>query len=342
MRLLPATLAHRIGHAAGPPHFAHLRRSSGVGTSTEHPLAPRAAAGDGYDAPGGPRCSAAPQSIEVLPQRAASFGRPLLLELPRSASEPAVPRRLSQGLLGSAFAWQHAAVVHIDRTDRCCTFVPTRPSHRSGARPLVRRILRLVVASLVSPSTSPSLLLSLFSFFPHSCTPSFLLPPPSPRSSTPSSSPPRLEPIITMRSVLALASIASLSSVALAQTGYGRFPCNIFNGDGTLSAGASSPPPRRRRFLKLTPSPPLLSLLSFAQCRPQPVRRQRAYRPWRCRRLGLPGRRLDPDQPGVRRVRPQCRLLLRHRRRRVHDRRQLRQRCVRGRPLVRRCFPLLA
>ncbi|GAA5892851.1 hypothetical protein JCM8208_004104 [Rhodotorula glutinis] len=39
-----------------------------------------------------------------------------------------------------------------------------------------------------------------------------------------------------MRSVLALASIASLSSVALAQTGYGRFPCNIFNGDGTLSA----------------------------------------------------------------------------------------------------------
>ncbi|GAA5976591.1 hypothetical protein JCM11641_001349 [Rhodosporidiobolus odoratus] len=39
-----------------------------------------------------------------------------------------------------------------------------------------------------------------------------------------------------MRSTLILASLASLSSVALAQNGYGRFPCTIVNGDGTYSA----------------------------------------------------------------------------------------------------------
>ncbi|BGP38399.1 hypothetical protein JCM10450v2_002344 [Rhodotorula kratochvilovae] len=38
-----------------------------------------------------------------------------------------------------------------------------------------------------------------------------------------------------MRSALAIASLVSLSSVALAQSGYGRFPCTLFNGDGTLS-----------------------------------------------------------------------------------------------------------
>ncbi|GAA5828391.1 hypothetical protein JCM11251_006224 [Rhodosporidiobolus azoricus] len=43
-----------------------------------------------------------------------------------------------------------------------------------------------------------------------------------------------------MRSVLALASIASLSSFAAAQvSGYGRFPCTLINGDGTLSADPS-------------------------------------------------------------------------------------------------------
>jgi len=46
-----------------------------------------------------------------------------------------------------------------------------------------------------------------------------------------------------MHATLALASLASLASVALAQipTGYGRFPCTLVNGDGTFSAGASSP-----------------------------------------------------------------------------------------------------
>ncbi|GAA5828394.1 hypothetical protein JCM11251_006225 [Rhodosporidiobolus azoricus] len=39
-----------------------------------------------------------------------------------------------------------------------------------------------------------------------------------------------------MRSVLALATLASFSTFAAAQvTGYGRFPCTIVNGDGTLS-----------------------------------------------------------------------------------------------------------
>ncbi|BGP14336.1 hypothetical protein JCM10213_004464 [Rhodosporidiobolus nylandii] len=39
-----------------------------------------------------------------------------------------------------------------------------------------------------------------------------------------------------MRTAFTLVSLASLSSVALAQSGYGRFPCTVFNGDGTFSA----------------------------------------------------------------------------------------------------------
>ncbi|GAA6008250.1 hypothetical protein JCM10207_000053 [Rhodosporidiobolus poonsookiae] len=39
-----------------------------------------------------------------------------------------------------------------------------------------------------------------------------------------------------MRSVLALISAASLAGLAAAQSGYGRFPCTIVNGDGTFSA----------------------------------------------------------------------------------------------------------
>ncbi|GAA5839864.1 hypothetical protein JCM11251_001235 [Rhodosporidiobolus azoricus] len=42
-----------------------------------------------------------------------------------------------------------------------------------------------------------------------------------------------------MRSALLLASLVSLSSVALAQNGYGRFPCTVFNGDGTTSPDQS-------------------------------------------------------------------------------------------------------
>ncbi|GAA5860012.1 hypothetical protein JCM8547_003058 [Rhodosporidiobolus lusitaniae] len=43
-----------------------------------------------------------------------------------------------------------------------------------------------------------------------------------------------------MRSAILLASLASLSSVAFAQgEGYGRFPCTIVNGDGTLSPDQS-------------------------------------------------------------------------------------------------------
>ncbi|GAA5887283.1 hypothetical protein JCM6882_002474 [Rhodosporidiobolus microsporus] len=43
-----------------------------------------------------------------------------------------------------------------------------------------------------------------------------------------------------MRTTLILASLASLSSVALAQqNGYGRFPCTIVNGDGTFSPDQS-------------------------------------------------------------------------------------------------------
>ncbi|GAA5901879.1 hypothetical protein JCM6882_008698 [Rhodosporidiobolus microsporus] len=42
-----------------------------------------------------------------------------------------------------------------------------------------------------------------------------------------------------MRSVLALVSLASIASFAAAQTGYGRFPCTLVNGDGTFSADQS-------------------------------------------------------------------------------------------------------
>ena len=39
-----------------------------------------------------------------------------------------------------------------------------------------------------------------------------------------------------MRSTLAIASLLSLSTFAVAQN-YGRFPCTIVNGDGTFSPG---------------------------------------------------------------------------------------------------------
>ncbi|GAA5873761.1 hypothetical protein JCM8547_005942 [Rhodosporidiobolus lusitaniae] len=39
-----------------------------------------------------------------------------------------------------------------------------------------------------------------------------------------------------MHSALAVASLAALARLASAQTGYGRFPCTIVNGDNTLSA----------------------------------------------------------------------------------------------------------
>ncbi|BGP14504.1 hypothetical protein JCM10213_003090 [Rhodosporidiobolus nylandii] len=39
-----------------------------------------------------------------------------------------------------------------------------------------------------------------------------------------------------MRTAFIAASLASIASVAVAQTGYGRFPCTIVNGDGTFSA----------------------------------------------------------------------------------------------------------
>ncbi|GAA5989165.1 hypothetical protein JCM11641_002545 [Rhodosporidiobolus odoratus] len=42
-----------------------------------------------------------------------------------------------------------------------------------------------------------------------------------------------------MRSVLALSTIASLAGLASAQSGYGRFPCTIINGDNTFSADQS-------------------------------------------------------------------------------------------------------
>ncbi|BGP14713.1 hypothetical protein JCM10213_002758 [Rhodosporidiobolus nylandii] len=42
-----------------------------------------------------------------------------------------------------------------------------------------------------------------------------------------------------MRTSIALASLASLAGLAAAQTGYGRFPCTIVNGDGTFSADQS-------------------------------------------------------------------------------------------------------
>ncbi|GAA6058790.1 hypothetical protein JCM10212_001906 [Sporobolomyces blumeae] len=38
-----------------------------------------------------------------------------------------------------------------------------------------------------------------------------------------------------MRSVIAAASLLSLASIAAAQSGYGRFPCTVVNGDGTFS-----------------------------------------------------------------------------------------------------------
>ncbi|GAA5929699.1 hypothetical protein JCM1841_005941 [Sporobolomyces salmonicolor] len=42
-----------------------------------------------------------------------------------------------------------------------------------------------------------------------------------------------------MRTVIALASLASFAGLAAAQTGYGRFPCTIVNGDNTFSPDPS-------------------------------------------------------------------------------------------------------
>ncbi|GAA5969703.1 hypothetical protein JCM11641_008010 [Rhodosporidiobolus odoratus] len=42
-----------------------------------------------------------------------------------------------------------------------------------------------------------------------------------------------------MRSVLALSTVASLAGIAAAQSGYGRFPCTVVNGDGTFSPDAT-------------------------------------------------------------------------------------------------------
>jgi len=146
-----------------------------------------------------------------------------------------------------------------------------------------------------------------------------------------------------MRSSLAVASLATLASLAAAQStsgvplGYGRFPCTVVNADGTFSAGASSslaPRPHLARA-KLTRS--LLGSASLCSLRRLAVRRRQARRArtrhgQRCRHAG---RRHQPDRRAVRPSGRDGRLLLRLGRCNVHDRRQLRQRPLRRGDLVR-------